>query len=131
MFPLTEYKSSSCPTSSLAFVFLMIAIMTVLSWDLIVTLIYISFMAKDLNIFSCIYWSFLLYFFNCLGSSLSLQLLDIQHHLLRAIFFSPKHVFGTFIQNKMTVGVWTYFCISYFICLHVCFCGSAMMFSLL
>jgi hypothetical protein len=52
------------------YVFLMIAILTGVRLDLSVVLICICFMAKDLNISSCVYWPFLLLLFeNCLFSS--------------------------------------------------------------
>jgi hypothetical protein len=46
------------PTFSPTFVFLMMAFLTGVKWNLNAILIFISFIGKDVERFSCIYWPF-------------------------------------------------------------------------
>ena len=32
-----------------------------------------------------------------------------QHHLLRMLSFFPLYVFGVFVKNQVTIGLWVYF----------------------
>jgi hypothetical protein len=32
-----------------------------------------------------------------------------QHHLLKMLSFFPLYIFGFFVKDQMTIGVWVYF----------------------
>jgi hypothetical protein len=95
-----EGSFSPHPRQHLLLVFLMIAILTGVRWDLNMVLICISFMARDVEYFICVFWSFVLLPLRnlCL---VHLPISSLGHWFGRSLVFWAPCIFGLLIPCQM------------------------------